>query len=335
MKKLFLLFTLLSAAPALAGYTEGLGYFDNQQYPQAFAEFKPLADRGSDRAQYYVGYMYLNGYGVDRDESLGLKYIQKSSDQGFEKAESLMGYFLSEGVYMPQNKAKGIKLYQKAAEKGDDDALLNLGVAYYLGESVEQDSDKAIEYLSKVNFVSKPIAARYLADVYLSRGGKEDAQKALNYYRISAANGDLASFHYYGMIQYEGRVGEPNLDEAVKYLTYAASQSYAPSQYVLGTLYINGKGVTRNLYKGYAWISFAVNQNLEIAIAAQKKLEENMTLSDLDKARREMASIQKETIDQVESPLKNAALRNGAVVISTPGSVQTTNGRRPHSRRRR
>ena len=336
MKKLFLLFTLLSSVPAFAGYTEALLYFDNQQYPQAFAEFKPLADRGSDRAQYYIGYMYINGYGVDRDEALGLKYIQKSVDEGFEKAEALMGYFLSEGIYVPQNKTKGFKLYQKAAEKGDDDALLNLGVAYYLGDVVDQDIEKSIEYLSKVNKVTKPIAARYLGDVYLSHGNKDTAKKALDSYRIAAANGDLPSFHFYAAAQQEGRVGDPNMDEAVKYYTYAASQSYAPSQYMLGTLYTNGTGVPRDILKGYAWISFAVNQNFEPAVTAQKKLEENMTLSELDKARREMLKIQTEVIDQVESPLKDAALQNGAVVIAGASNTTTTQGgRRPRARRRR
>ena len=336
MKKSFLLFTLLSAFPAFADYTEGLGYFDNQQYPQALAEFKPLADKGHDRAQYYVGYMYLNGYGVDRDETLGLKYIQKSVDGGFEKAESLMGYFLSEGLYVPQNKPKGLKLYQQAAEKGDDDALLNLGVAYYLGGGVEQDFDKAISYLSKVNVVNKPIAARYLADVYLAQGNAENSKKAPDLYRLAAANGDLPSFHFYASLKQQGKVVDANIDEAVKYYTYAASQSYAPSQYVLGTLYANGSVVSRDVYKGYAWISLAANQNFKLALEAQKKLEEDMTLSDLDKARREMVKLQTDVIGHVESPLEQAVLHNGSVLVTGGHNNQSVNnGRRLRPRRRR
>ncbi|MDY6407868.1 MAG: tetratricopeptide repeat protein [Pseudomonadota bacterium] len=337
MKKLILLSAMMLATPAFADYATGLGYFDNQQYPQAFAELKPLADNGSERAQFYIGYMYLNGYGVDQDEAQGLKYIQQSSDGGFEKAQSMMGYFLSEGHFVPQNKTKGFSLYQKAAEKNDDDALLNLGVAYYMGEAVDQDLDKSIEYLSRVNIVNKPIAGRYLADIYLLRNAKEDAQKAANAYRLAAANGDLTSFHSYARLQQEGKVGEANLPEAVKYYTYAASQNYAPSQYVLGSMYINGEGVPRDVFKGYAWISFAVNQNLQVAVDTQKKLEENMTLSDLNRARHEMVEIQRDIIGQVESPLKDAALRNGTVVINTGTTTNTRveGVRRPRARRRR
>ena len=151
MKKIAFALMLLSALPAVAGMTEGLGYFDNQQYAQAFAEFKPLADKNDERAQYYVAYMYLNGYGTTQDEERGLTYLQKSSDQGFEKAMAMMGYFLSEGLHLPQDKEKAFELYTKAAEKGDDDALLNLGVLYYLGDGVEQSTRTALEYFQKVN----------------------------------------------------------------------------------------------------------------------------------------------------------------------------------------
>ena len=155
-------------------------------------------------------------------------------------------------------------------------------------------------------------------------------------YRLAAANGDLPSFHFYASLQQQGKVGNANMDEAVKYYTYAASQSYAPSQYVLGTLYANGTGVSRDLYKGYAWISFAVNQNFKPAETAQKELEENMTLSDLDKARREMVKLQNDVIGQVESPLKDAVVQNGSVLASrNKNNRSKPDGRRNRIRRRR
>ena len=59
----FLSLFLLVSAPVWAGFTEAINYFDNQQYSQSFSEFKPLADKEDDeRAQYYVAYMYLNGF---------------------------------------------------------------------------------------------------------------------------------------------------------------------------------------------------------------------------------------------------------------------------------
>ena len=331
MKKIAFTLMLLAALPAAAGMTEGLGYFDNQQYAQAFAEFKPLADKNDERAQYYVAYMYLNGYGTKQDEESGLIYLQKSVEQGFEKSMAMMGYFLSEGLHVPQDKEKAFELYTKAAEKGDDDALLNLGVLYYLGDGVEQDTRKALEYFQKVNLVNKPIVGRYIANIYQTSGIAEERAKVKSLYKAAAANGDLGSFHSLAYLCQTGPEAERDLDEAVKYYTYAASQSFAASQYALGTLYANGQGVEKNILTAYAWLSLAANQNLPVAIQAQKQLEENMTLSDLERGRREMIEIQRNVIGKVESPLKNYTATGGA---GSAGSVKNP-GKRPRSRRRR
>jgi len=331
MKKIAFLLVLLATLPAVAGMREGLGYFDNQQYTQAFAEFKPLADQNNERAQYYVAYMYLNGYGTTRDEEKGLSYLQKSVDQGFEKALSTMGYFLSEGLHMPQNKEKAVELYMKAAEKNDDDALLNLGVLYYLGDGVEQDTKKALEYFQKVDLVNNPIVGRYIANIYQTSANPEEQAKVKPLYKQAAANGDLESFRSLAYLYQTGPEAERNIEEAVKYYTYAASQSLATAQYALGTLYANGQGVERNIFTAYAWLSLAANQNLPVAIQAQKQLEENMTLSDLERGRREMIEIQRNVIGKVESPLKDYLASNSA----NQANSGKPEGRRSRSRRRR
>ena len=233
---------------------------------------------------------------------------------------------------MPINKQKGIELYQKAAEKKDDDALLNLGVLYYLGDGVEQDTQKALEYFKKVNLVNKPMVGRYMADIYQVSAKSEDQALAKPLYKLAAANGDLGSFHSLAYMSQSGPEGERNIEEAVKYYSYAASQSYAPSQYALGTLYANGNGVERNILTAYAWLSLAANQNLPVAIQAQKLLEENMTFSDIEKARKEMIEIQRNVIGQVESPLKDYL--QGSSGVGGTGSNKS-GGKRPRPRRRR
>lgn len=295
---------LLWAIPAAAGVTEGLSYFDNQQYPQAFDEFKPLADRGNEVAQYYIAYLYLNGYGVAKNEPMGAEYLQKSVDQGYEKAMSLMGYMLSEGIFFKQNKETAVQLYTKAAEAGDDDARLNLGVLYYLGDGVERDMDIALDYFKAVNNNEKPIVGRYIGDIYQFSSDETQQAEARIYYGISAAAGDLTSFHTLAYLDQSGFAGEKDLDRSLKYYTYAASQNYAPSQYALGILYAGGEGVDRSITSAYAWISLAANQGLPVAVEAQKKLEDGMTLSQLDQARRELVDIQRNIMGQVPPPLK-------------------------------
>jgi len=329
MRRIILGIVLMLALPVKADFTEGVSYFDNQQYTQAFAEFKPLADKDDERAQYYTAYLYLNGYGVAQDTKQGLAYLQKSVDQGYDKAMTLMGYLYSEGKYLPKDKAKALELYKAAAEMDDDDALLNLGVMYYTGDSVEKDVEKAIEYFSRVDLVNKPIVGRYLGDIYQYSKDAAERKKARELYTLAASNGDLGSYNALAYMAQMGREDARDLDKAILYYTYAASQSYAPAQYALGTIYANGENIQRDIIKAYAWLSLAANQGLNVAVQAQKQLESNMTLTELDLARREVIELQQNVIGQVESPLKDFALKNKNI-----GPQEMEHKKRPRSRRR-
>ena len=63
----FLLFVAVLvgfAAPAYAGFDEGMAAYDRGDYARAYKEFKPLAEQGDADAQFYLGVMYDYGRGV-------------------------------------------------------------------------------------------------------------------------------------------------------------------------------------------------------------------------------------------------------------------------------
>ncbi len=310
MKKLLLSFLLLFSTPTFAGFTEGINYFDNQQYSQAFSQFLPLANKGDERAQYYIAYMYLNGLGVGRDEVKGIEYLKKSVEQEYEKGLSLLAYLHSIGKSVELDKKKALELYQKAADLGDNDALLNLGVIYYTSDGVSQDTEKAIQYFEAVDLVAAPIVGRYLADIYQLSNDEKLKKKSKDLYLLAASNGDLGSFHSLASITHSEKGNQQNAELAVTYYTYAASQGYAPSQYALGILYANGDGVDKDILSAYSWITLAANQGLPQAIETQKQLEEMMTFSEIDRGRSNATRLQENTIGKIESPLKNYTLKN-------------------------
>lgn len=311
MKRIFsfflLCFCLMVANTLNAGYVEGEEAFNSQQYAKAFAEFKPLADAGDYRAQYYIGYLYLYGYGgVEQDNEKALSYIRKSVDSNYDLAQALLAFLYEEGKIVPQSKETALALYKKAAKQKNVSAYLNLGVLYNNGDGVERDVEKAISYFEKVPLGEKPIVGRYLGRIYLYEDEFTDFYKALRFYTIAARSGDLAAYHALGYMNQKALGTEGNKELAVTYYTYAASQNHAPSQYALGAMYVNGEigEGKRNLIKGYAWISFAAHQKYKQAEEALKKIDVEMTLTDLDQVRRESIEIQKSIIGKVEKPLK-------------------------------
>lgn len=308
MKK-SLCFALLMAfsTQSHAGFAEGEKFFNAQNYTSAFAEFFPLAENGDFRSQYYVGYQYLNGLGVTQNVDEALKFLKSSSDQGFDMAQAQMAFLYAEGELLPKDLDRAVVLYQKAAAQYNASANLNLGVMYYNGDGVPVDYKKALECFKKVPISFNPLVSRYLGEIYLNQPSLRDYAQALSYYKISAQKGDLSSFFNIGEIYRKGLGVDANPSEAMTYHRYAASKGYAPSQYMVGLMYVNGEGVSRNINKAYAWLTMASEQNFEIASQALQQISVNMSLSDVEKARREIVMLQSTEMGKVESPLVEVA----------------------------
>lgn len=310
MKKTLLFLSIsLFALGARAGYAEGEMAFNEQRYTQAFTEFLPLAESGDFRAQYYVGYLYLNGYGIPRDERSARKYLQNSVDQNYDMAQSLMAFLYDKGEVMPKDKKKSLALYEQAAAQGNSSALLNLGVAYYTGDGVERDPKKALEYFTKVSTTDQPIVSRYLGDIYLNNKELANPAKAIAYYTAAAKSGDLSAYHALGYMYQNGIGITTNIQDAIAFYIFAAAGNYAPSQYALGVIYSNGDGVGRDKFRGYAWLSLAAEQQFSEAKKAKEVLDENMSLSDRDKANRAMIEIQQNDLKTAVSPLKDIVVQ--------------------------
>ena len=309
MKKIvLLLFLLVFSQPVFADFADGEAAFGAKRYSEAMLYFRPLADAGDFRAQYYVAYLYLNGYGVTKNTALGVEYLQKSLDHNYHLAQALMGFLYAQGEVVPVDHKKAISLYQKAADQGNTSAMLNLAVAYYLGNGVPRNLTRAIELLEKIPIDEQPSAGRYLGDIYMMRDShKTDA--AIRAYYAAAKAGDLAAYAALAKIYLDGTGVASDEERAARYYRYAAEQGYAPAQYALGIMYVNGNGVEANSVLGHAWLTSAASQNYEPATTALNQLKNEMSLTDLDRARQEFINIQNNVIGHGVSPLESEVLQ--------------------------
>lgn len=64
----------------------GKANFVVHNYDMAYEHLAPLAEGGDADAQYALGYMYYNGYGVPRDDAIATQWIKKSAKQHNLKA---------------------------------------------------------------------------------------------------------------------------------------------------------------------------------------------------------------------------------------------------------
>jgi TPR repeat protein len=83
-------------ALALFG-SAGAGQFEDGQaaskrgdYSEAVRLWRPLAEQGDARAQFWLGLMYFNGQGLPQDFDQGATWFRKAADQGYAAAQTAL-----------------------------------------------------------------------------------------------------------------------------------------------------------------------------------------------------------------------------------------------------
>ena len=330
LKRILFLLFIFWVLPSKSDFVSAQTAFNENRYAEAFKNFLPEAEKGDSISQYYIGYMYIYGLGIDKNADLGLQYLNQSAEK-YAPAQTLLGYLYDEGRVLPMDKAKAVNFYKEAAKNNSTFAQLNLGLAYYKGEGVMKNDAQAIQLLSKVPLDQHPIAGRFLGEIYLSNATENDNyQKAVQAYSGSAKYGDIPSFYALGQIFSRNDSGFADFSRAIKFYTYAASKEYEPAQYLLGTMYVNEELGSGNLYLGRAWLQMAANKNYQPAISALNQLDSSMTLSEKEAANKELIRLQREIINQLESPFIEEQRQKEEAMAAQASAV----AQRPVRRRR-
>lgn len=110
---------------------------------------RPKADKGRANAQYNLGVIYANGYGVDQDWSKARKWYQKAADQHQAKAEQNLGIMYAKGQGVAVDKSQAVRWFGRAARDGQLAAQNNLAVMYARGEGIDQDFGQAAVWAAR------------------------------------------------------------------------------------------------------------------------------------------------------------------------------------------
>ncbi len=140
----------------------GYEAYNNKKYADALRFFSRAADRGEAGAQFAMGLMLANGFGVDKDYAKALGWFRKAAAQGNSDAQTNIGYLYANGWGVPQDYQKSMEWYRKAADAGDSTAQYNLAMQYLDGDGTPKNPTEAVKWLGKA-----------------AAGGDEDAKKEL------------------------------------------------------------------------------------------------------------------------------------------------------------
>ena len=131
---------LATAAPARAGFEEGLAAAARGDYATAIEQWTPLAGRGHARAQYNLGRLHRQGLGLRRDDAQALEWHGKAAAQGHAGALNALGDMYRVGLRLndrqlrlPRDFGQAARWYRKAVWRGHVGARFGLGLLYEQG----------------------------------------------------------------------------------------------------------------------------------------------------------------------------------------------------------
>lgn len=263
---------------------DGVQYYQNGQYKEAFSLLQKSADSGNAIASFYLGEIYRKGYGVKKDGNMACYRYLESARRGHQDAYLLTSVCHYLGKGMEKNDDEAFKWGKKVMEEIDESRLseydrerhaILMSDLYVKGKGTLQDFSEAAKWAGKAAELGDSESQAMMAFFLFSgKGVLKDTQAARYWAEKSANQGNAMGQTMMGaLIQYRSS-SEPDMRAAIGWYEKAATQGNEVAQYQLGTIYENGKGVPRDLRKARYYYEQAAQGKSEIPVKTFLEFEE-------------------------------------------------------------
>jgi uncharacterized protein len=104
-------------------FQDGLDAYNRKDYKSAFLLYSLAAEKRNANAQYYMGTMYYQGYGVLQDYKKAVKWYRLSAKQGYVNAQIILGTMYYQGYGVLQDLAIAHMWFNLCGSGGDEDCV--------------------------------------------------------------------------------------------------------------------------------------------------------------------------------------------------------------------
>ncbi|MES1927019.1 SH3 domain-containing protein [Salinisphaera sp. T31B1] len=132
---------------------------------QVLENARPLAEQGNANAQYNMGVLYDEGYGVEQNYDTARSWYEKAAAQNYAKAEHNLGIMYQAGHGVSADPDQAAQWFKRAAEHGEPAAQNNLAVMYVRGQGVPQDLVEAARWAARAASAGNQSAITNLPEI--------------------------------------------------------------------------------------------------------------------------------------------------------------------------
>lgn len=220
-------------------------------------------------ARNFLGDVYLNGWGTDKNTQKALDYFKIPAEQGDTYSQANMA-LIYEAM---KDKANATKWYKKLADSGNIAAQNHLRAMQEEQRAREEAAEKKRAEAMRIYSSAELNEANGNLDIALSQFrfalelGHPEAQNKITALqeKINARNNESDDDAYTRAVQY---LDEKNYSQAIDIFRKLANNDYAPAQDKLAWMYQNGWGVEQSYSQAVSWFRKAAEQGNTEAMAS-------------------------------------------------------------------
>lgn len=224
-----------------------------QDLPRAIEIYQELIDRGERLAKYRMAELYQTGKGVPKDISKYLELLTAAAEDGLSQAQSDLGqaYYFGNDVEKDDNKA--FYWLETSAKQGNEAiSMYGLSMCYMEGTGTDKDINKCVYWLRKAAEAGLPLAQLDLGKRYRNGDGvTKDERSAFNWIKKAAKQGNAEAENLLGVFYSDGIGVKENAKEAIHWYKKAAEHGDTWGYYNLGQNYQYGWGTSVDEEKAY------------------------------------------------------------------------------------
>lgn len=186
--------------------------------------------------EYYLGRMYLYGYGVLRSNTLANQSFKRAAEKGSASAQLLLAKI---ELFQNHNPEQALIWFKKAAKANNLSAQLYCAGAYLYGVGTTKNSDLAREFSIAAAKGNNPIAQQSLAADFLTGKQPSTRKMGLTWLTKAADARDPEAQIMLADLYLKGDLVEKNTGQAEQLLDEAVAQEYVPAYYKMGRFFYN------------------------------------------------------------------------------------------------
>ena len=318
---------------------------EKKNHEEAFEIYLRMAEKNKDKAMAYLGRMYRDGKGVEKDLNKAIEWMRKAADKNVGWANELFDVLWTCG--RPEDLVEMKAIAEAGVINGNAPSIGRLGRMYRDGKGVEKDNSLAASYflmaassgapwfvcdyvivkwednssssdleaftaLTRYGNIDDVPTMIWLGKAYFhGRGTEKNLAKATEFFRKAYNKGSLwAGFLLFDVL-WTMKNDEDAINESIKIAKNLISKGSDEGMIRLARAYREGIGVSKNLDCAIELFNNAINKGNKLAV---KELKDTIAENNLIQSDNLIKSIKEGDVDSIISGNYDLSLLNKSML---------------------